>query len=127
MIILQPGKLKVPPKEELEGPDRRTTTELLQFGWFHWLRRRIGLFKLEDPSPSSDPHEQGGLPSNKHVTIALIMDCPTIRAHTGKHYEALIDSGAAISLVRCSMYQTIGNSVKTAIYANSTQLNTADG
>ena len=28
------------------------------------------VFKLVEPSPSSDPHEQGGLPSNKHVTIA---------------------------------------------------------
>ena len=30
--------------------------------------------KLVEPSPSSDSHEQGGLPSNKHVTIALITD-----------------------------------------------------
>ena len=67
-----------------------------------------------EPSPSSDPHEWGGPPSNKHITIALIMDCPTITVHTGKFYKALIDSGAAISLVRYSMYQNIDNSLKIA-------------
>ena len=29
---------------------------------------------LAQPSPSSDHHEQGGLPSNKHVAIVLRMD-----------------------------------------------------
>ena len=85
------------------------------------------VFKLIEPSPSSDPHEQEGLSSNKHVTIALIMDCPTITVHAGKCYKALIDSGAAISLVRYSMYQNIDNSLKTAIQVTSIQLNTADG
>ena len=87
----------------------------------------MGVFKLVEPSPSSDPHEQGGLPSNKHVTIALLADCPTITVHVGKCYKALIDSGAAISLVRYSIYQTIANSLKTAIQAVLIQLNTAGG
>ena len=39
------------------------------------------VFKLVEPSPSSDPHEQGGLPSNECMTIALITDCPTITVH----------------------------------------------
>ena len=68
------------------------------------------------PSPSSDPYEQGGLSSNKHVTIAL-----------RKCYKALIDSGAAISLVRYSMYQNIDNSLKTLMQITSVQLNTSDG
>ena len=85
------------------------------------------VFKLVEPSPSSDPHEQAGLSSNKHVTIGLITDCPTITVHTGKHYIALTDSGAAISLVRYSMYQNIDDSLKTAIQTISIQLNTVDG
>ena len=80
-----------------------------------------------EPSPSSDPHEQGGPSSNNNVTIALITDCPTITMHAGKCYKALIDSGAAVSLVRYSMYQNIDNNLKTAIQSTSIHLNTADG
>ena len=80
-----------------------------------------------EPSPSSDPHEQGEPSLNKNVTIALIMDCPTITMHTGKHYKALIESGAAISLVRYSMYWNTDNNLKTAIQSTSILLNTVDG
>ena len=73
-------------------------------------------FKVMEPSPSSDPHEQGRLSSSKHVTKAPIMDCPTIMVHAGKCYKALIDSGLTISLVRYSMYQSIDNSSKTFLY-----------
>ena len=45
----------------------------------------------------------------------------------GKCYKALIDSGATISLVRYCMYQTIDNSLKTAIQAPLIQLNTVHG
>ena len=55
------------------------------------------------------------------------MDCPTIMVHIGKCYKALIDSGAAISLIRYSSYQTIDSSFKTSIQATRTKLNTADG
>ena len=55
-------------------------------------------FKLMEPSPSSDSHEQGWLPSNDQVTVALVTDWPTITVHAEKCYKALIDSGAAISL-----------------------------
>ena len=34
-------------------------------------------------------NEQGGLPSNDQVTVALITDCSTITVHVGKHYKAL--------------------------------------
>ena len=41
------------------------------------------------------------------MLMALIMDCPTITVHMGKCNKALMDSGAAISLVRYSTYQII--------------------
>ena len=43
------------------------------------------------------------------------MDCPTITVHARKCYKALIDLGAAISLIRYSIYQHIDNSFKTPI------------
>ena len=41
----------------------------------------------------------GRLPNKDTVTIAHITDCPTIIVHAGKRYKALMDSGAAISLL----------------------------
>ena len=41
----------------------------------------------------------GGQNMQKTITMAHIMVCPTITVHAGKHYKALIDSGAAISLL----------------------------
>ena len=55
------------------------------------------------------------------------MNCPTITVHTGKHYKALIDSGAAITLIRYSTYQLIDDSFKTPIQPTTTMINTADG
>ena len=69
-------------------------------------------FNLMEPSPSRGPNEQGGLPSSDQVTVALITDCPTIMVHAGKCYKALKDSGAVISLIRYSTYQTIDSSFK---------------
>ena len=64
-------------------------------------------FKLVKPSPSSASHEQGGLNTEETVTVACIMDCPTITAHAGKCYKALIDSGAAISLIQYSIINSL--------------------
>ena len=61
------------------------------------------------------------------VTMACIMDCPTITVHADKHYEALIDSGAAISLLWYSTYQNIEDSFKTPIQPTRGKLNTAYG
>ena len=61
------------------------------------------------------------------VTVALIMDCPTITVHARKCYKALINSGAAISLIRYSTYQLIDDSFKIPIQPTTTTLNTADG
>ena len=79
-----------------------------------------------ESSSNSDPHEKGGPSSNKNVTIAHIMDCPTITLHAGNCYKALIDSGAAISLVRYSTYQNIDSNLKIAIQSMSVHLNTVD-
>ena len=78
------------------------------------------------PLPSSDFYEQGGLTTQEPVTVALIMDCPTITVHAGKCYRALIDSGEAISLLRYSTYQFIDDSFKTPIQPTTTKLNTTD-
>ena len=42
----------------------------------------------------------GGPEAEETVTLAQIMDCPSITVHVGKCYKALINSGAAISLIR---------------------------
>ena len=55
------------------------------------------------------------------------MDCPTITVHAGKCYKALIDSGAAISLLCYSTYQHIEDSFKTPIQPTTAKLNTANG
>ena len=69
----------------------------------------------------------GGPEEEETVTIAQIVDCPTITVHASKCYKALIDSGAATSLIRYSTYQHIDNSFKTPIKPTTTKLNTADG
>ena len=61
------------------------------------------------------------------VTGAHITDCPMIMVHAGKHYIALIDSGAAISVIQCSTFQHIDNCYKTPIQPSTAKLNTADG
>ena len=63
----------------------------------------------------------------KQSQWARIMDCLTITVHTGKCYKALIDSGAAISLLRYSMYQLIDSTFKTPIQPTTAKLNTANG
>ena len=55
------------------------------------------------------------------------MDCPTITIHAGKCYKALIDSKAAISLIRYFTYQLVDDSFKTPIQLTTTKINTADG
>ena len=55
------------------------------------------------------------------------MVCLTITIHAGKCYKALIDSEAAISLIRYSTCQLIDDSFKTAIQPTTTKLNTTDG
>ena len=68
-----------------------------------------------------------GLPTKAIVTVAHIIDCPTITVHTGKSYKTLIDSGAAISLLRYSTFNKIADCYKTPIQPTTAKLNTADG
>ena len=72
-------------------------------------------------------HSWRGPPSNDIITIAHITDCPTVTVHAGKCYQALIDSGAAISLIRHSTYKQIDNCYKTPIQSTLAKLNTTDG
>ena len=77
------------------------------------------------PSPSTNSWR--GLISNDAITIAHITDCPTVTIHAGKCYRALIDSGAAISLIRHSTYKQIDDCYKTPLQSTAAKLNTADG
>ena len=61
------------------------------------------------------------------ITVAHITDCPTITVHAGKCYKTLIDSGAAISLLRYSTYKKIEDCYKTPIQPTTAILNTVDG
>ena len=67
------------------------------------------------------PHTQ------EAITVACIMDCPTITVHTGKHYKTLIDSRAAISLLHYSTYQHIEDNFNNSIQPKTTKLNTTNG
>ena len=61
------------------------------------------------------------------ITVACITDCHTITVHAGKCYKALIDSGAAVLLLRYSAYKNIEDSYMTPIQPTTAKLNTADG
>ena len=68
-----------------------------------------------------------GHPANDIITVAHITDCPTVTVHASKCYQALIDLGATISLIRHSTYKQIDDHYKTPIQSTSANLNTADG
>ena len=53
------------------------------------------------------------------------MDCLTITVYAGRCYKAQTYSGAAISLLRYSMYQLIDDSFQTPIQPTTAKLNTA--
>ena len=82
------------------------------------VKRLRGWFKLGAPSPKT--HSWRGLPIDKVITIAHITDCPTVTVHARKCYQALIDSGAAISLIRHSTYKQIEDCYKTPIQSTVT-------
>ena len=50
-----------------------------------------------------------------------------MKVHAGKHFKALIDSGAAISLMCMSIYNMIEDNNKTFILPAAVNLQTADG
>ena len=82
--------------------------------------------KLEELSLSRAPHEWGAkcTGSNHHGTHHGLYHHTV---HAGKHYKALIDSGAAISLLQYSTYQHIEDSFRTPKQPTTTKLNTANG
>ena len=69
----------------------------------------------------------GGPEAEETVTMVQIMVCPTIPVHASKCYKALINTGAAISLIRYSTYQHTDHSFKTPVQPTTTTLNTANG
>ncbi len=76
----------------------------------------------------SEQQNEGGPPlEEKHYTICTITQCPTVTAHCGKRYKALLDSGAGISLVRYDLYEQIPEKLKTSQAASPVKLSTADG
>ena len=77
------------------------------------------------PSPTTKSWR--GPTSEDTITIAHTTDIPTVTVHAGKRYQALIDSGAAISLIRHSTYKQIDDRYKTPIQSTAAKLNTADG
>ena len=77
--------------------------------------------------PSPTTHSWRGLPSEDIITIAHITDCPTVTVQAGNCYQALIDSGATISLIRHSTYKQIEDCYKTPMQPTAAKLNTADG
>ena len=68
----------------------------------------------------------GGPDAEETVAMTCIKDRCTIIVHASKCYKALINSGAAISLIRYYMHQHIDNSFKTPIQPTTAKLNTAD-
>ena len=72
------------------------------------------------PSPSTNSWR--GPTSNNAITIAHITDCSTVTIHAGKCYRALIDSGAAISLIRHSTYKQIDDHYRTPLQSTAAKL-----
>ena len=56
-----------------------------------------------------------------------VSDCPTVTFMLEKRFKALINSGAAISLMCMSVYNMIENDYKTSILPTAVHLRTADG
>ena len=69
----------------------------------------------------------GRAASRRNNYSSLYNGSPTITVHAGKHHKALIDSGAAILLLRYSTYKKIEDCYKTPIQPTTGKLNTADG
>ena len=60
-------------------------------------------------------------------TIGLVSNCPTVTVHAGKRFKALMDSGAALSLVCTSIYNMIDDQCKIKILPAVVHLKIVDG
>ena len=47
--------------------------------------------------------------------ISAVDSCPEIAVYAGKHLAALVDSGAAVSLIHLQAYKLMPDMLKTAI------------
>ena len=65
--------------------------------------------------------------TNKHYTIGLLLDCPTVTVLAGKRFKALTDSGVTLSLVCTSIYNMIEDHYKTKMLPAAVHLKSADG
>ena len=81
----------------------------------------------QDSDSKDTSHTWRGLPNKDTITITHITDCPTVTIHAGKCYQALIDPGAAISLLQHSTYKRIEDCYKISIQPTAAKINTADG
>ena len=50
-----------------------------------------------------------------HYTISAVDSCPEVAVYAGKHLAALVDSGAAVSLIHLQAYKLMPDTLKTAI------------
>ena len=83
-------------------------------------------FKLDKPSYK----DQGGQNRTKvHYTISAVDSCPEVAVYAGKCLAALVDSGAAVSLIHLQAYNPMPDTLKTAITlpGELETLTTADG
>ena len=75
----------------------------------------------QDHHPAQIKHPGKPRTVKDTVTLAHITDCPTITVHAGKCYKALIDSGAAILLLRYSSSKKLKTATRQL--CNPSQLN----
>ena len=61
--------------------------------------------------------------------ISAVASCPEVAIYAGKRLAALVDSGAAVSLIHLQVYKLMPDTLKTAITLPSKleTLTTADG
>ena len=72
----------------------------------------------------------GGPNAQEAITMACIMDCPTITVQAGKHYKALIDSRSSnftSPLFNLSTYWWILTVLRPLYEPTTAKLNTTDG
>ena len=73
------------------------------------------------------PHTWGGLPKGRHHHHSPHHRLPHSHCTCRQALPSIIDSGAAISLIRHSTYEQVEDCYKTPIQCTAAKLNTADG
>ena len=72
---------------------------------------------------------EGRIKNKAHYTISAVDSCPEVAVYAGKCLAALVDSGAAVSLIHLQAYKLMPDTLKTAITlpGELETLTTADG